>query len=66
MTAQEIVAGLRAQPFEPFRISMDNGQAFEIRHPELADLPIAGALYVYQPVKDEFAQVAGPAVTCEI
>jgi hypothetical protein len=66
MTGQEIRARLRAVPFEPFRLTMDNGQAFVVRHPELALLSATGALYIYQPVDDEIAQVAGPAVACEL
>jgi hypothetical protein len=34
--AEDILALLRAKPFEPFRIRLSDGSAFEIRHPELA------------------------------
>lgn len=35
MTPQEILNYVRAQPFRPFRIQMNSGRSFEIRHPEM-------------------------------
>ena len=51
---------------------MDNGDTIDVKHPELAHISTTGALYVYQPAADaehsylREAQVAGPAVVCEI
>ncbi len=36
MRPEDILEFLRAKPFEPFRIHMSDGSAFDIRHPELA------------------------------
>ena len=35
MTAQEVLNYLLAQPFHPFRIRMNSGRTFDIRHPEM-------------------------------
>ncbi len=35
MGPQEILNYLRAQPFRPFRIRMNSGRTFDIRHPEM-------------------------------
>src|SRR5262245_10151485 len=35
MAPQELRDALRQQPFEPFRIVMTDGAAYEIRHPDL-------------------------------
>lgn len=38
MTPQEILNYLKAQPFRPFRIQMNSGRTFDIRHPEMVRL----------------------------
>lgn len=38
MTPQGILDYLKAQPFRPFRIQMNSGRAFDIRHPEMVRL----------------------------
>ncbi len=35
MTPQEVLNYVQAQPFRPFRIRMNSGRAFDIRHPEM-------------------------------
>jgi hypothetical protein len=35
MTPQEILTYLKAEPFRPFRIRMNSGRTYEIRHPEM-------------------------------
>lgn len=35
MGPQEILNCLVAQPFRPFRIRMNSGRVFEVRHPEM-------------------------------
>lgn len=35
MTPQELLNYVRAQPFRPFRIRMNSGRTFDIRHPEM-------------------------------
>jgi hypothetical protein len=38
MTVQTFRDLLRRQPFRPFRLIMSSGQAYEVRHPEMAML----------------------------
>jgi hypothetical protein len=35
MSAPEVLDYLRAQPFRPFRILMNSGRTFDVRHPEM-------------------------------
>jgi hypothetical protein len=35
VTPQEVLNYLQAQPFRPFRIRMNSGRTFDIRHPEM-------------------------------
>ena len=35
MQAEDLLAWLRATPFEPFRIRLNGGRTFEIRHVEM-------------------------------
>ncbi len=35
MTPQEVLNYVQAQPFRPFRIRMNSGRSFDIRHPEM-------------------------------
>ncbi len=35
MTSQEVLNYVQATPFRPFRIRMNSGRTFEIRHPEM-------------------------------
>lgn len=53
MNRKEIIGHLQAKPFKPFRIRMNNGDAFEVRHPENARLLAPDSLYIFQPVADE-------------
>jgi hypothetical protein len=36
MRLDELRESLREHPFEPFRIHLTNGMAYEVRHPEMA------------------------------
>jgi hypothetical protein len=36
MRPEDILRFLRARPFEPFRIYISDGSAYEVHHPELA------------------------------
>jgi hypothetical protein len=35
MTPQEILNYVQAEPFRPFRILMNSGRTFDVRHPEM-------------------------------
>lgn len=45
MPLEEVVAMLRARPFEPFAIHLDDGTRYEVRHPDQV-LTTARALLV--------------------
>ncbi len=36
MRPDDVLKLLRARPFQPFRISLSDGQEYEVRHPEMA------------------------------
>jgi hypothetical protein len=36
MRPEDILAFVRKQPFEPFRITLTDGRVYEVTHPELA------------------------------
>jgi len=38
MTPQEILNYVKAKPFRPFRIQMNSGRTFDIRHPEMVQV----------------------------
>jgi hypothetical protein len=38
MTAESVHDWLRKRPFQPFRLKTSDGDAYEIRHPEIAFL----------------------------
>ena len=50
---ETLVQLLRQQPFQPFVVQMSNGQAFEVRHPEMAAL-LKSNLIVSSADSDEF------------
>ena len=52
MTVQTFRDLLSAQPFQPFRITMSSGKAFEVRHPEMAFLSRT-SLYVGVDVAED-------------
>jgi len=35
MSAREVLNYVQAQPFRPFRILMNSGRTFDVRHPEM-------------------------------
>jgi len=36
MRSQDVREFLRAQPFQPFRLTLTDGRTYDVRHPELA------------------------------
>ena len=55
MTLQDFKGLLEAKPFEPFRIVMSSGEAYEIRHPEMAKLLRTKILVFIDPDKQGIA-----------
>lgn len=52
MTVQTFRDLLSARPFEPFRITMSSGKAFDVKHPEMAFLSRT-SLYVGVDIADD-------------
>jgi hypothetical protein len=52
MTVQNFRDLLGARPFQPFRLIMSSGKAYEVRHPEMAFLSKT-AIYVGVDVEDD-------------
>jgi hypothetical protein len=48
---EDLLQWLRAQPFRPFRITMNSGRVVEVRHPEVVRL-MRTSLTVYTPSEE--------------
>ena len=57
MTAQEVRVWFENRPFQPFRVTMNNDETYDVGHPEMARIGETGALYVFEPSQDETAHV---------
>jgi hypothetical protein len=53
MTRNEMLKHLSIEGFEPFTMVMNNGETFEVRHPENAVLTREDSLYVFEPAFGE-------------
>jgi hypothetical protein len=51
MRPEDLLLGLNAQPFQPFRLYMHNGRTLDVRHPELVQLTRTSLLY-FTPAAD--------------
>jgi hypothetical protein len=54
MTANDLLFWLRAAPFRPFRIVLNSGRTYDIRHPEM--------LKVGRSNMNEFSYAGGPPI----
>jgi len=63
MSVSAIKEQLSRQPFEPFRVVLSNGDAYEVRHPEMA-LLLRNGIYVALP--DNQADLPERAVWCSL
>lgn len=45
MRPEDVLFWLHAQPFQPFRITMNSGRIYEVRHPELLRIMRTSFLY---------------------
>lgn len=59
MSPKEILAMIRAQPFEPVMLITSSGDRYLIHHPELAQLLPNGVLHIYQPAASDEATAQG-------
>ena len=53
MNTETMLSLLRRQPFQPFEVRMSNGDAYQIRHPEMAFL-LKSSLILGSPQSDDF------------
>jgi len=51
LRAEEFLTWLRATAFVPFRILMNSGRTYEVRHPELARA-LRGSVLLFTPTED--------------
>jgi hypothetical protein len=47
MRPETLLGYLRAQPFRPFRITMNSGRTFDVRHPEMIRVGRDSLLYFH-------------------
>jgi hypothetical protein len=52
MRTEDILEYLRAVPFRPFRIIMNSGKAYDVRHPEWIKVGRTSLLYFYTTEPD--------------
>lgn len=52
MRPETILQNVRAVPFRPFRISMNNGKSYEIRHPEFIEVGRDAFLFFHKDQPD--------------
>lgn len=52
MRHEDILLWLQSQPFAPFRVVMNSGRTFEVRHPELVRL-LRTSLLLFTPAADQ-------------
>lgn len=63
MSVSAIKDQLTRKPFEPFRVVLSNGDAYEVRHPEMALLLRNG---IYVGVPDKQNDLPERAVWCSL
>lgn len=61
MTADDIRAFHRAKPFVPFRVTLTNGEEFDVKHPEMV-LVGGGMVYLLREASRHPDQVDVPIV----
>ena len=59
MRPEDILYWLRAAPFQPFRIVLNSGRSYDIRHPEMVKLMrTTMVIFSYQGESSEVAERA--------
>ena len=48
MLSSDILAYTRAVPFRPFRIVLNSGKSYDVRHPEMVNVTTASLLYFHR------------------
>jgi len=65
MNPRDVQQQLQRQPFQPLRVVMNNGQVYEIRHPEMVQLTRM-ALYVFKPSTEDAAIAEELTAVCSL
>jgi hypothetical protein len=47
MRPEDLLAYVKAAPFRPFRVVMNNGKTYDVRHPEFVKVGRSGWNYFY-------------------
>jgi len=69
MNKSDLIDRIKAQPFRPFRIVTSDGEAHEVRHPELAHLGSdqrGRVLYLFEPKPEDADEVKVPPKTINL
>ena len=61
MTSEDIRVYTRALPFKPFRVTLTNGEEFDIRHPETI-MAAGGMVYLLREASRHPEMLGVPAV----
>lgn len=61
MNATEVRTILSRRPFEPFRVLLHNGEAFEVHSPDLA-VVMKSRLFIAFPGEDQYALCPFPQI----
>jgi len=65
MTAEDIRDFQRAKPFRPFRLTLTNGEEFDVKHPELI-LAAGGMVYLLREAARNPDPQGGSAVDASL
>ena len=57
MNAETIREWLTRQPFEPFELRLSNGEAYQVRHPEVVAIG-KNRVVIFNPETDRFVHIA--------
>ncbi len=57
MNIETIREWLNRQPFEPFEVRLSNGEAYQVRHPEVVAVG-RNRIAIVDPATDRFAHIA--------
>ena len=60
MRREDILSLTRAQPFQPFRVFLTNGETYDVRHPDLI-LATLGAVHIAAPAPGQSPDGLGSA-----
>jgi hypothetical protein len=48
MSPTDILAYARTAPFRPFRLVLNSGKSYEVRHPEMINVTTSAIIYFYR------------------